>query len=87
MLTYDIEEQTRGVLENLGVVLRHAGLDYSDLVDMTVFLHDMQDFERYNKVYAGYFAGVAVPPTRTTVQVARLPGRNYIEIKAIASFG
>lgn len=87
VLTYDIEVQTRGVLENLGVVLRHAGLDYSDLVDMTVFLHDMQDFERYNKVYAGYFANVAVPPTRTTVQVARLPGRNYIEIKAIASFG
>ncbi|MBI5172665.1 MAG: Rid family hydrolase [Candidatus Obscuribacter sp.] len=87
VLAYDIEVQTRGVLENLGVVLRHAGLDYSDLVDMTVFLHDMQDFERYNKVYAGYFSGVAVPPTRTTVQVARLPGRNYIEIKAIASFG
>jgi reactive intermediate/imine deaminase len=86
VLAYDIEAQTRGVLDNLGVVLKHAGLDYSDVVDITVFLHDMNDFEKYNKVYASYFSHLPVPPCRTTVQVARLPGRNYIEMKAIASF-
>lgn len=86
ILDYDIEAQTEGVLENLGVVLRSAGLDYQDLVDMTVFLADMNDFARYNKVYARYFQGLPVPPSRTTVQVAKLPGRNFIEIKAVAAF-
>jgi 2-aminomuconate deaminase len=85
VLAYDIEVQTRGVLENLGVVLRAAGLDYGNLVDMTVFLADMNDFEKYNKVYAAYFT-MENPPARTTVQVARLPGRNFIEIKAIAAY-
>jgi 2-iminobutanoate/2-iminopropanoate deaminase len=52
---------------------------------MTVFLADMNDFEKYNKVYAAYFT-MENPPARTTVQVARLPGRNFIEIKAIAAY-
>lgn len=85
ILAYDIEVQTRGVLENLGTVLKAAGLDYSNLVDITVFLADMKDFDRYNKVYAEYFT-MPNPPARTTVQVARLPGRNFIEIKAIAAY-
>lgn len=88
VISYDIEAQTRGVLENLGVVLRSADLDYSDVVDVTVYLKDMGDFESYNKIY-GQFFGVDVcpiPPARTTVQVAGLPGRNYIEIKAVASY-
>ena len=86
VLDYDIEAQTVGVLENLGVVLQAAGLGYEDVVDMTVYLHDMKDFARYNRIYARYFQGVPVPPARTTMQVAKLPGRNYIEVKAIAAF-
>ena len=82
---YDIEVQTRGVLENLGAVLREAGLDYTDVIDVTVFLANMDDFDKYNQVYAKYFS-FANAPTRTTVQVARLPGKNFIEIKAIAAF-
>ncbi len=85
ILAYDIEVQTQGVLENLGTVLKAAGLGYTDVVDVTVFLADMADFEKYNRVYSRYFA-MAVPPCRTTVQVAKLPGRNFIEIKAIAAF-
>lgn len=83
--SYDIAVQTEGVLENLGVVLTSAGLTYRDVVDITVFLADMNDFAAYNEVYARYFT-FENPPARTTVQVARLPGRNYIEIKAIACF-
>jgi 2-iminobutanoate/2-iminopropanoate deaminase len=45
----------------------------------------MGDFEKYNSVYSRYFS-MENPPARTTVQVAKLPGRNYIEIKAIAAF-
>jgi 2-aminomuconate deaminase len=85
ILAYDIEAQTRGVLENLGAVLKASGLDYTDVVDVTVFLCDMKDFEAYNKVWASYFTFVNAP-TRTTVAVKQLPGRNFIEMKAIATF-
>jgi len=82
---YDIEVQTRGVLENLKSVLEAAELTLRDVVDVTVFLANMDDFDKYNQVYAQYFS-FENAPTRTTVQVARLPGKNFIEIKAIAAF-
>ncbi|MBA3858233.1 MAG: hypothetical protein C0507_15115 [Cyanobacteria bacterium PR.3.49] len=80
---YDIEVQTRGVLKNLATVLEAAGLSLGDVIDATVFLKTMDDFDRYNKIWAEHFTSEC-PPARTTVAVADLPGRNYIEIKAIA---
>lgn len=80
---YDIKVQTRAVLENLKVVLEAAGCGLHDLVDVSVFLKDMGDFAQYNQVYAQYFS-FENPPARTTVAVAALPGKNFIEIKAIA---
>ncbi len=85
VVAYDIEAQTRGVLENLRSVLTAAGLTFMDLVDVTVFLANMDDFDKYNQVYGQYF-NFENAPARTTVQVARLPGKNFIEIKAIAAF-
>lgn len=85
ILAYDIEAQTRGCIVNMQNVLRAAGLELTDLVDVTVFLADMKDFSRYNKVYSEFFS-FTDPPARTTIQAAALPGRNYIEIKAIAVF-
>lgn len=81
--SYDIEAQTHGCLKNLIAVLEAAGCTLQDVVDMTVFLADMDDFAAYNKVYGQYF-NFAEPPARTTIQAARLPGKNFIEIKAIA---
>lgn len=83
VIEYDIEVQTRGVLENLASVLEAAGLTLADVVDATVFLKSMDDFQKYNQVWAEHFTS-ACPPSRTTVAVADLPGRNFIEIKAIA---
>lgn len=85
VIEYDIEVQTRACIENLKGVLKAAGLSLNDLVDVSVFLADMKDFQRYNKVYTEYFS-FAEPPARTTIQAAGLPGRNFIEIKAIAMF-
>src|SRR5579885_2361617 len=48
---YNIEVQTEAVIKNLKVVLQEAGLDMENLVDVTVFLHDMNDFAAYNRVY------------------------------------
>ena len=83
VLSYDIEVQTAAVIENMIVVLKAANCAITDVVDVTVFLKDMNDFAKYNLVYAKYFS-FENPPARTTVQVADLPGHNFIEIKAIA---
>lgn len=83
VLSYDIEVQTEWVIKNLKVVLEEAGLSLEDIVDMSVFLADMDDFAKYNGVYAKHFS-FPNPPARTTIQAARLPGKNFIEIKAIA---
>ena len=79
---YDIDIQTRQVIQNLITVLEVAGCTLQDLVDVSVYLADMKDFAAYNKVYAEFF-GFENPPARTTVQ-APPPGRNFIEIKAVA---
>jgi reactive intermediate/imine deaminase len=81
--SYEIQVQTAAVLENMIVVLEAADCAITDVVDVTVFLKDMNDFAKYNAVYSKYFC-FDNPPARTTVQVADLPGNNFIEIKAIA---
>jgi 2-iminobutanoate/2-iminopropanoate deaminase len=80
-----IAEQTTRVLENLKAVLAAAGLGMGDVVKTTVFLKDMNDFGAMNALYALYLApeGV-VPPSRSTVEVARLPKDALVEIEVIA---
>lgn len=82
--SYDIAAQTHGVLANLERVLRQEGLTKNHLVDVTVFLTDMGDFQTMNAIWNEFFAGIT-PPCRTTVAVAQLPGKNFIEMKAIAA--
>lgn len=83
---YDIRAQTAGVLANIEAVLRANGLDRRALVDINVFLTDMSDFGGMNEIWNEFFADVPVPPTRTTVAVKQLPGLNFVEMKATASF-
>jgi 2-aminomuconate deaminase len=81
---YDIEAQCRAVFENVRVILEDAGSSWERLVDVTVFLTDLErDFAAYNRIYGEYFG--TVQPTRTTVGVARLPGPIAIELKCIAT--
>lgn len=84
---YDIETQCRAVFENVKLVLEDAGAAWTDIVDVTVFLTNMQkDFAIYNRLYAEYFAGEGKPnPTRTTVEVRALPTPIAIELKVIAA--
>jgi 2-iminobutanoate/2-iminopropanoate deaminase len=78
-----VEEQTHRVMRNLAAVLAAAGGDFGDVVKTTVFLLDMGDFADFNAVYGEYFAG-AVPPARSTVQVAGLPLGARVEIELVA---
>jgi 2-iminobutanoate/2-iminopropanoate deaminase len=81
----DIAAQTTQVCENLKAVLAAAGLDFSHVVKTTVFLKFMDHFAAMNAVYATYFAPAgAVPPARSTVQVAALPKDALVEIECIA---
>lgn len=82
LVTASIEEETRQVLENLGAVLKEAGMDYSDVVRATVFMSDMENYKRINAVYGEYFT--KNPPARAAVQVANLPKYVNVEISCIA---
>lgn len=82
-VSLDIAEQTRAVIENIRDILRAVGADLSDLVQITTYLVNMNDFGGYNAVYAEYFDEAG--PTRTTVAVHQLPHPHLlIEIQAVA---
>ncbi|MEU8424607.1 RidA family protein [Micromonospora sp. NPDC048835] len=79
----DIRVQTRAVIENVGDLLRSVGADLGDLVQVTSYLVNMNDFGGYNEVWAEFFD--ASGPTRTTVAVHQLPHPHLlIEIQAVA---
>ena len=78
-----IKEQTKQVLDNLGAVLKEAGMDYENVVRATVYLSDMNNFQSMNSVYSGYFNSPH-PPSRSTVEVRLLPKGALVEIDLIA---
>jgi 2-aminomuconate deaminase len=83
---YDIEQQCLSVFRNVRTVLEDAGSGWDRIVDVTVFLTDMQrDFATFNRLYAEHFADNQ--PTRTTVEVNRLPTPIAVELKVIATVG
>jgi len=79
----DIESETRRVMKNLGAVLAEAEMDFSNVVKCTIFIKDMDDFKKINKIYGSYFDPVTAP-ARETVEVARLPKDVRVEISCIA---
>jgi len=81
----DIQEQTRRVLDNLRAVLEAAGSSLAQVVKTTVFLADLADFAQMNDVYASFFSTSV--PARSTVQVAALPRGALVEIECIAVVG
>ncbi|NNE69631.1 MAG: RidA family protein [Rhodothermales bacterium] len=76
------EIQAEVVLDNLGAVLRAAGLSYHHVVQCTVYLADINDYAQVNEVYSRYFSDDA--PTRETVQVGALPRGARVEISCVA---
>ena len=82
IVSEDISEQTRRVLDNLTAVLAAENLTFKHIVKTTIFLMDMADFQAVNEVYASYFSDL--PPARSTVQVAGLPKNARVEIECIA---
>ena len=78
----NIQSATRMALENVKAVLEAAGASLEDVVKVTVFVKDMDNFSQINEVYSEFF--VNHKPARSLVEVARLPKDGVIEIEAIA---
>ena len=85
MVTGDIAKQTRRILQNLQAILESQGLSMEDIVKVTVFITQMDDYQTVNEVYAEIFG--EWQPARSVVQVAGLPKGAPIEVEAIAAFG
>ncbi|MDH5402690.1 MAG: RidA family protein [Candidatus Heimdallarchaeota archaeon] len=83
IIDYDIELQCRSVFDNVRYIVEDAGAKWENIVDVTVFLTNIdKDFSIYNKVYAEYFGDVR--PCRTTVEINKLPTPIAVELKVIA---
>lgn len=76
-----IEEQTKLVLENVKATIEAAGMTMKNVLKTSCFLKNLDDFSKFNAVYATYFT--ENPPARETVEVARLPRDVLVEISAI----
>ncbi|WP_267643402.1 Rid family detoxifying hydrolase [Haloarchaeobius amylolyticus] len=82
----DIAAQTDQVLDNIAAVVEEAGGDgLDDVVKITVYVTDLDDYERVNEAYGARFG--EVPPARVCVEVSRLPGDVRVEMDAIAHLG
>ena len=86
LTAHDIAAQSRAVFANVRAVLEASGARWEDLVDVTVFLTDMErDFAGYNAVWAEFFPDPARAPCRTTLGITALPTPIAIELKCIAA--
>jgi 2-iminobutanoate/2-iminopropanoate deaminase len=82
LITENIELATDQVLRNIKALLAEASMTLENVVKCTIFMTDLNEFQKMNAVYAGYFEGVA--PARETVEISRLPMDATIEISCIA---
>ncbi|MEY7852041.1 Rid family detoxifying hydrolase [Natrarchaeobius sp. A-rgal3] len=79
----DVQDQTERVLENIAAVVSEAGGDgLADVVKVTVYLTDLEEYDRVNEAYGSQFGDE--PPARVCVEVSRLPEDVRIEMDAIA---
>ena len=77
-----IDAETRAMLDNVGRLLMAVGLDFSAVVQCTVYLRDFDDFAAMNAAYRSYFP--SEPPTRATVGVTALAEDYRVEIQVVA---
>lgn len=83
IVKYSIEAECHSVFQNVRTVLEESGAQWTDLVDITVFLTNMKDdFATFNRIYAEYFT--EAQPCRTTVEIKSLPTPIAIELKCLA---
>ena len=83
LVTDNIIDETKQVMENLKAVLNSADLNFTNVVKTSIFITSMDDFKDVNEVYGSYF-DKGHEPARETVEVAKLPAGVNVEISMIA---
>lgn len=81
-IAWNIETQTKRIIENISGVLAEIWLDISNVVKATIYITNIDDFWKVNEIYGEYFSH---KPARSTIGVSRLPKDALIEIEVIAS--
>jgi 2-iminobutanoate/2-iminopropanoate deaminase len=79
----DIDVQTEQAMENVEAILDEAGLSMDDVLKITVYMTDVEEFEAMNDIYETFFE--ADPPARSAIEVAALPKGVDVEIEAVAT--
>jgi len=79
----NIEKATDIVIDNIEAILKEENLSLEDIVKSEVFLKDLSNFEKFNRVYEKRFTA-AIKPSRVTIEVSKLPKNADIEISCIA---
>lgn len=77
-----VDAEVPRIMENIRAILKEAGLDYQDIVSTTIYVKNMADFPKINKLYEIYFVNPF--PARSTVGVADLPAGANVEIAVVA---
>ena len=86
----DIAAQTEQVLTNIRAIVEEGGGTMDDIVRITIYLTNLDDFDEVNRIYTMFFPTIdnalteTLPPARTTLEVSRLPRDAQIEMDAIA---
>lgn len=82
LVASDIKSETKKVMQNIGAILKEAGMDYSNIVKTTIFCIDLGNFAAINETYGSFFTKDF--PARETVQVSKLPLNMNVEISVVA---
>lgn len=84
LIEASIEAETKLVMQHLSEILKAAKSDFSDVIKVSIFIKNMDDFSKINQIYAAYFDEKNAP-ARETIEVARLPKDANIEISLVAN--
>lgn len=84
LVSNDLEEQMHQCMRNMKAILAAADMKMEDLVMLTIFTTEMQEFANLNKVYGAYFEGMSAYPSRAAVGVSALAKGARVELTAIA---
>lgn len=82
IITNNISEETKMVMENISNILKESNCTFKNIVKCSIFLSDMDLFQKVNEIYSQYFSNPF--PARETIEVSKLPKNVNVEISAIA---
>lgn len=84
LISSDLEEQMHQCMRNMKAILAAADMGMGDLVMVTIYTTDMQEFANINKIYGSYFEGMSAFPSRAAVGISALAKGARVELTAIA---